>query len=40
MPEILLQLTLNTNIRGVPILVGRLIHENKNPTSNETWEAA
>ena len=26
-------------IRGVPIFVGRPIHEIKNPTSNETWEA-
>jgi hypothetical protein len=32
-----------TFIRGVPIFVvfvGRLIHEIKNPTNNETWEAA
>jgi hypothetical protein len=31
-----------TFICGVPIfvvLVGRLIHEIKNPTNNETWEA-
>ena len=31
-----------TFIRGVPIFVvfvGRLIHEIKNPTNNETWEA-
>jgi hypothetical protein len=27
-----------TFIRGVPIFVGRLIHEIKNPTNNETWE--
>ena len=26
-------------IHVVPIFVGRLIHEIKNPTSNETWEA-
>ena len=32
-----------TFIRGVPIFVvfvGRLIHEIKDPTNNETWEAA
>ena len=29
-----------TFIRGVPIFVGRLIHGIKNPTNNETWEAA
>jgi hypothetical protein len=32
-----------TFIRKVPIFVvfvGRLIHEVKNPTNNETWEAA
>ena len=28
-----------TFIRGVPIFAGRLIHEIKNPTNNETWEA-
>jgi hypothetical protein len=28
-----------TFIRGVPVFVGRLIHEIKNPTNNETWEA-
>jgi hypothetical protein len=31
-----------TFIRGVPIFVvfvGRLIHEIKNPTNNESWEA-
>jgi hypothetical protein len=31
-----------TFIRGVPIFVvfvGRLIHEIKKPTNNETWEA-
>jgi hypothetical protein len=31
-----------TFIRGIPIFVvfvGRLIHEIKNPTNNETWEA-
>jgi hypothetical protein len=28
-----------TFIRGVPIFVARLIHEIKNPTNNETWEA-
>jgi hypothetical protein len=31
-----------TFIRGVPIsvdFVGRLTHEIKNPTNNETWEA-
>ena len=28
-----------TFIRGVPVFVGRLIHEIKNPMNNETWEA-
>ena len=31
-----------TFIRGVPmfmVIVGRLIHEFKNPMNNETWEA-
>jgi hypothetical protein len=28
-----------TFICGVPIFVGRLTHEIKNPTNNETWEA-
>jgi hypothetical protein len=28
-----------TFIRGVPIFVGRLIHEIKNPTNNDSWEA-